>query len=489
MTYAVSFLAGAAVMAVEIVSAQLVAAHYGQSLIVWSGVIGTTLAALAAGYLLGGRVADRWPTSRPLLIALAFAAMMTGSLPGVAAPLMSSFAGAGLRAGAVLTSIVLLLPPLAAISFVLPVLVRTATREVGQVGRRTGNLNALWTLGGIAGTFVWSLGLLPAFGAHASCWAAALTLLAAILAALAREGKWHLAPFPAAAAVLLYFIALAPVRPGTLYRSEGVHGQLIVADRENVRYLLVDGVAQTAIYTESGVSAFRYIHALGYQCAELPEGSRALLLGLGGGTLANELAALGFRVTSVEIDPRMAEVGRAYFGLNDGCEVIIDDARHYINRTRERFDVVVLDCFAGERAPAHVLSLEAFQRVRSLLTDRGMLLVNYVGFSQGERGRATRSIAETLRAAGFHVYANATGSDEQARNIILTARVQPGALPSTTRARACCKAMFETLAQNPVQLGPGDILTDDRSPLDALNVEYHERLRQAAMRYLGDLTR
>lgn len=489
MTYVVSFLVGAAVMAAEIVSAQMLAARYGQSLIVWSGVIGTTLAALALGYWLGGRVADRWPARGPLLAALAFGAILTGMLPVAAAPVMCWFAGAGLRSGAALSSAVLLVPTLAAMGFVLPVLIRTAVRHAGQVGRRTGGLNAMWTAGGIAGTFVWSLVLLPAFGAYLSCWAAATVLLAAGAAALAHEKKWHLIPIPVAAAGALYFAALAPERPGILYRSEGAHGQLLVADRKNIRYLLVDGIAQTAVYTDSGQSAFRYIHALGYQCAELPEGSRALLLGLGGGTLANELIALGFRVTSVEIDPRMAEVGRTYFGLDGRCEIVIDDARHYLKGARERFDVVVLDCFAGERAPVHLLSLEAFRLVRSLLTDRGMLLVNYIGFSRGERGRATRSVAETLRAAGFHVYANATDSNEEARNIILTARMQPGALPPATRARACCRAMFETLSQNPVPLDSGDVLTDDRSPLDALNVEYHERLRQTALRYFGDLTR
>lgn len=489
MIHAVSFLAGAAVMAIEILSAQLIAAYYGQSLIVWTSVIGTTLGTLAVGYLLGGRVADRWPTHRPLLFALAFAALTTGLLPGVAAPIMASFAGWGLRTGALLASAVLLVPPLGSLGFALPGLVRISTQGVEHVGRKTGALNAVWTAGGIAGTFVWSLGFIPAFGTHLSIWIAALTLLLAFAAALASSRSWHLTPFALAAGVALYFVAAAPRSSGVLYRSEGVHGQLIVVDRKDVRYLLVDGVAQTATYTESGASAFRYIHALAYQCAELPEGSRALLLGLGGGTLANELEASGFHVTSVEIDPRMADVAIAYFGLDKNSTVIIDDARHYLNHTTERFDVAVIDCFAGERAPAHMLSLEAFQRIRSLLTDRGMLLVNYIGFAQGERGRATRSVAETLRAAGFHVYAHATDAVEEARNIILTARVKPGTLPPTTRARACCTVMYETLSQNPIELGPGDLLTDDRSPLDALNVEYHERVRLYAIRYFGDLTR
>ena len=55
------FLSGAALMGLEIVGSRVLAPVFGTSLFVWGALITTFLAALAAGYALGGRLADRRP--------------------------------------------------------------------------------------------------------------------------------------------------------------------------------------------------------------------------------------------------------------------------------------------------------------------------------------------------------------------------------------------------------------------------------------------
>ncbi|HTS01177.1 MAG TPA: fused MFS/spermidine synthase, partial [Thermoanaerobaculia bacterium] len=61
------FLSGAALMGLEIVGSRVLAPVFGTSLFVWGALITTFLAALAAGYALGGRLADRRPD--PALLA------------------------------------------------------------------------------------------------------------------------------------------------------------------------------------------------------------------------------------------------------------------------------------------------------------------------------------------------------------------------------------------------------------------------------------
>ena len=51
--------AGALVMTLEVVGARVIGAFYGVSLFVWTSLIAVTLLALAAGYVAGGRYADR----------------------------------------------------------------------------------------------------------------------------------------------------------------------------------------------------------------------------------------------------------------------------------------------------------------------------------------------------------------------------------------------------------------------------------------------
>ena len=50
---------GAAVLSLELLGTRLLGPFYGVSLFLWSALISVTLAALAVGYALGGRQADR----------------------------------------------------------------------------------------------------------------------------------------------------------------------------------------------------------------------------------------------------------------------------------------------------------------------------------------------------------------------------------------------------------------------------------------------
>src|SRR5438105_1374639 len=56
------FVTGAAVMVIEILGTRLIGPVFGVSLFVWSALLAVTLAALAVGYYLGGRLVDRKPT-------------------------------------------------------------------------------------------------------------------------------------------------------------------------------------------------------------------------------------------------------------------------------------------------------------------------------------------------------------------------------------------------------------------------------------------
>ena len=54
----VAFVSGAVVMILELTGSRILAPYVGNSIFVWSSLIGVVLASLSLGYFLGGKLAD-----------------------------------------------------------------------------------------------------------------------------------------------------------------------------------------------------------------------------------------------------------------------------------------------------------------------------------------------------------------------------------------------------------------------------------------------
>ena len=140
--------------------------------------------------------------------------------------------------------------------------------------------------------------------------------------------------------------------------------------------LLVDGVVQS-ISLEDGLADG------GYWAAMVPDARprRALILGLGGGTLARLLHARwggNVRIVGVDDDALIVETAQAAGWLAvPGLEVVLCDAFTYVQAARERFDYVAVDLFRGERLAARVFGKPFLRRLGSVLEPRGWLAVNF----------------------------------------------------------------------------------------------------------------
>ena len=134
---------GASVLVVEIAGTRILGPSYGVSLFLWSALIGITLAALAVGYAVGGRLADRGATPARLGLILVGAAAWILLVPFVREPLIAATARLELRAAVLVTATVLFFPPLFLLGMVSPVAIRLRARTLDEVGRVAGELYAL----------------------------------------------------------------------------------------------------------------------------------------------------------------------------------------------------------------------------------------------------------------------------------------------------------------------------------------------------------
>src|SRR6184192_1174469 len=120
------FISGMASLGVEFGAARLLAPYFGTSLYVWGVLIGLILIYLSAGYVIGGRLADRHPRDEVLYQITAWAGLWIGIIPLVSYPiLLMSQQGfkelsVGLVAGTLLAVVLLFAAPVILLGCVSP---------------------------------------------------------------------------------------------------------------------------------------------------------------------------------------------------------------------------------------------------------------------------------------------------------------------------------------------------------------------------------
>ena len=106
-----------------------------------------------------------------------------------------------------------------------------------------------------------------------------------------------------------------------------------------------------------------------------------LVLGVAGGSVIKTLVdEVGFRgrITGVEIDPEIITVANKWFGLDNiqNLEIVNDDAFEFVLKTKERYDLIVIDIFQDTAMPAFLFERHFADRIGYLLNPGGFVLFN-----------------------------------------------------------------------------------------------------------------
>ncbi|MFH1723658.1 MAG: fused MFS/spermidine synthase [Elusimicrobiota bacterium] len=514
--HALVFVTGAGVLLLEILGARLIAPFYGAALYVWSSLIIVTLAALAAGYAVGGVLADRpCPAgpgsrdqgvegSRPIVWlgrALAGAGAWLLVLPILRRPVLIGASALGVRFGALAGAAVLLAPPLFCLAMVGPLIVRLRTAELSRLGREVGGVTAVSTVGSVAGALIAGFLLVPK--------APAVGLLAGfafVLFALAAFCSWKAGSrvARAEAAVLLAVGAAGAVwGMSRTVRTSGVvrekatsfYGDIRVVDwpRQARRVLYIDGIPNTVVSLGTLDSVSDYIMAFEMLPLMRPEGRRALLIGMGGGSLVGRFARhYGIVTDVVEIDPVIERLARRWFGFAPTGKVHIEDGRRLLERDGSEYDFIVVDAFSGDQHPYHLFSVEAFQAAKRRLSGEGVLALNVIGYAMGPRAGLRRAVGRTLKEVFGHVRVFSANRDLEMRescvNLIFMASDAPLRFRREPRAARPRLAMYHWSVQdNFLEVGDGALITDDRNPLERLNAPAFLAIRRRMLEIDHDL--
>ncbi len=190
-----------------------------------------------------------------------------------------------------------------------------------------------------------------------------------------------------------YFIPLTILRTGSRHNKD-----IRVLEESGKYKLLVNGARESGAYiAELWRYAFRCLHV-----DDTRSVTNILVLGIAGGTVIHMLHALypKARITGVDIDEVMIDVGKNYFGLGKVAKftmVCMDAAAFVAFHKGLRFDCVVVDIYVGPDVPDFVLTPEFQSSVKKIFTANGFVLINYLHQSgYEEKVVKLRDILQTI---------------------------------------------------------------------------------------------
>jgi spermidine synthase len=473
------FVVGAASLGAEIAAARLLAPYFGASTIVWANTIGVVLVALAIGYWLGGRYADRHAHLRGLCRLVLVASALIALIPFAARPFLSFSVDAfedisvGGFLGSLFGVLVLVAIPVMLLGAAAPWAIRITLREVEHSGEVAGRLYALSTAGSLFGTMISALVLIPFAGTQRTFLAFALAL--AIVASAGLGGRFLVAPLVLAAAIAVPVGTIKAADTGrVLFEAETEHQYLRVVEQPDGDRVLelnegqaVHSLLRPGSYLTGDVWD-------GYLALPFVAGDRPLrriaMLGNAAGTVARAYGHFfpHTGVDAVEIDGELFDVGRRYFDLdNPRMREFAEDARPWLARAEGEYDAIMVDAYRQPYIPFYLATKEFFELARDRLAPGGVVIVN-AGHPEGND-----DLEKVLGRTMAEVFPTVLRHPIEPTNTLLVGSEAPisagrlrataASLPAGLRGTAA-----EAVASLEPRLPGGEVYTDDRAPVEWL---------------------
>jgi spermidine synthase len=493
--FGTAFTTGAVVMALEILGSRLLAPVFGTSLFVWGALIGVVLAAMSSGYSTGGWLADRRTPGAVLPWLLLGSGAWTLLLAWVGQSIVDTVSQWTVdpRWGPCLAASVLLAVPAFGLSGVLPVLLRLAIADMGHLGRHTGAMIAISTIGSLVGTWGTSFFLLT--------WLGSLTLVAVLGVVLVLLGLgWLWWGRRVKGAVLvpvigilgaLIWLGFHPilVYPPAIHQEDSPYQQVRVRDEKGLRLLVLDNTFHAIMWQPDPVRlALPYSQMMMAALARPSQPQRGLILGQGGGSIAKWLERHWpeLELDVVEMDPSVVEAAERFFEYDapPNHHVYVRDARVFLARQATQYDVIWVDVFARHQIPFHLTTTEFYAQLREHLREDGVVAVNLAASdSEVDRIRA-EAVVSTMKTSFPYVETYSIPAPTWLRtkpgsvNLIFFAGREPLRMDSDEFTLDTIILLnqgkmppevipFLNTAKAP-DWNPGLILTDDFSPFDIL---------------------
>lgn len=486
------FFAGMMTIATEFVASRSLQNIYGASNFVWATIIGSIMIYFALGYYYGGKFADRIDGIERLFSVQALASGLLLFIPLISnlfltrAALAFDLLNFPVMAGAFVGVIVLYSVPVILLAMTMPVMIKFIHEDEPLLGKVTGNVNAVSTLGSVVGAFVPTLWMFGSVGTSKTMRIIALIMLLIAIIGIWLKTKrfkllWHYVVLFGVGIIMLFIDLPIKNTPGQVFESESAYNYIEVIQNGTTTYLrLNEGQGFHSQY-DNQTNFYKgpwEVFLLGPMFIE--DFSKAkvndiLVVGMAAGTTISQAANVYpmANLTGIEIDPKIVEVGQTYFDLDPGsARIMIGDGRYELRHVEGLQDLIIVDAYVPPYIPAHMVTKEFFEECGAILKEDGVITVN-VGRTVTDR-ELINDIASTLSTSfEYTIFADLPYTF----NTVIFASNQPLTIENFVDAylgldkqdehdRLLIQTGQFVFSDLKTSFEPGTIYTDDISPIE-----------------------
>lgn len=482
-------LVGMCSLGLELCASRLLAPHFGTSVIVWTNVIGVVLLSLSLGYFLGGKLAEKQTNSQILGRLLYIASLSTLIIPLIAPFLLRSvFVHYGsphimltLLLGPLLASLILFGLPVFIMGTISPYLLTLLTQKFGHLGSTSGQLFALSTIGGLLGTFLPTLLLVPWLGTRVT-----ITIFGLLLGLISLPHLGKKKQIVGAAVVLGLFIGaqyFIPQNTMEVASTETAYQRVaITSPRHGLHYLQLDaGFGVQSVYDPKSVLTGYYYdyasllpHLLTRDLTQKP--AEVLIVGLAGGTIARQMHYFfGNQVSlsGIELDPGVTRMAHQYMGLGEiPIRITHGDGRQALAQDPARYDIIIVDTYFNDLQIPWTMTTQEFWRVvRDHLHPGGIAAMNVAAVG-ASKSLLVETITGTQARVFPYVYEAKLKEGKNSNHLVMLSLEEPNiAARLATLPISEIAPLGEKLSHSLKRVHNNAdlaVLTDDKAPIEWL---------------------
>lgn len=444
---AILFIVNAIYMILELIAQRILSPYFGSTNLVWTSVIGIILLSTSVGNYLGGIIADKSKENnlkleKNICMNLIISGLLVLIIPIVQKYFITTIVSfiPEIKVGAIMATLVLFFSPAMFIGMLSPIIIKLKMNNLEEVGKISGKIYAIATLGSIIGTFLGGFVLVPNFGSNEILFvlsAVIFLLIFLLLQNIHKKEKTQLI-ITVTSMIIINIICfflfynqnqrnaeiVKTGKTGVYVNYDTQYGKVTIYntndDRGKIRHLNIDKGHESATFIENDKIydlVYEYTKYYDLMFKSSNQIKEVLMIG-GAGYSYPKYYISHFKdknMDVVEIDEKITQIANEYFFLeklkNDfniektgRLRFIEQDGRIYLNQNKKKYDAILNDSFSGETPAKTLTTDEAIEKIYNSLNENGVYLTNIISSLDGEGSNFIKAEVKTLKKHFKNVY-------------------------------------------------------------------------------------